>query len=196
MLRMLCTMLPDKQTLRRRFLAKRAAQAEQIRQEVSREITERLLQSTFYRRAGCVFCYVSTKEEIDTVPLLARMLADGKVLCVPKCGAHGSMTARRIHTLEELQPGAFGIPEPPDTAEQVPAGRIDLIVAPALACDRAGYRLGYGGGYYDRFMEHCRAVSVALCDDSRLVDQLPTTPFDQKCRHIITERQVLHPDEE
>ena len=80
-------MLPDKQTLRRRFLAERAAQAAQIRQEISRQIAERLLQSTFYRRAGCVFCYVSTREEIDTVPLLARMLTDGKVLCVPKCGA-------------------------------------------------------------------------------------------------------------
>lgn len=189
-------MLRDKQALRCRFLAERAAQTVQMRQAVSRSITERLLQSACYQQAGCVFCYVSIKEEIDTMPLLARALADGKVLCVPKCGAHGNMTARRIYALTELQPGAFGIPEPSDTAEQIPAERIDLIVVPALACDSAGYRLGYGGGYYDRYMARCGAVSVALCDGSRLVDQLPIAPFDQKCQYIITERQVLHPDEE
>ena len=72
---------------------------------------------------------------------------------------------------------------------------IDLILAPALSCDRNGYRLGYGGGYYDRFLARTRAVAAALCAESRLTDELPREPFDLPCNYIITERQVLHTNE-
>ena len=89
----------------------------------------------------------------------------------------------------------FSHPTLSDTAPEIAPENIDLILAPALSCDRNGYRLGYGGGYYDRFLARTRAVAAALCAESRLTDELPREPFDLPCNYIITERQVLHTNE-
>ena len=105
------------------------------------------------------------------------------------------MSARRILSLDELKSGAYGIPEPSSGAPEIPPDGISLVIVPALSCDRNGYRLGYGGGYYDRFLARTRAVAAALCAESRLTDELPREPFDLPCNYIITERQVLHTNE-
>ena len=105
------------------------------------------------------------------------------------------MTARRIRSLDELRAGKYGILEPDAAAEELPPEQIGLIIVPALACDRQGYRLGYGGGYYDRFLSHTGAVRMALCAEARLLSRLPHEPFDMRCNYVITERQVLHTDE-
>lgn len=188
-------MLQDKKTLRQRFLAERAAQNPADKQAIDREITRRLLESELYRRAACVFLYVSTAQEIDTRALLQAALDAGKAVCVPLCGAAGEMTARQITHPGQLRPGVHGIEEPPADAPEIAPEQLDLAVVPALACDRQGYRLGYGGGYYDRYLVRTAAVRAALCAETRLVEQLPHTALDQRCRWIITERQVLRTDE-
>ena len=172
----------DKKTLRRQFLSERAVQSAADKQKADGEIARRVLESEAYRRAACVFAYVSTAQEIDTRALLRAALAAGKTVCVPLCGAAGEMTARQIASLDELRPGAYGIEE--------------LVLVPALACDRQGYRLGYGSGYYDRFLCRTGAIRMALCAEQRLVDSLPHTALDQRCHWIITERQVLRTNEE
>lgn len=177
------------------MLAERAAQSAAEKSEIDRCITVQVLAHPSYLQASCVFCYVSTPQEIDTHELLCRTLADGKALCVPLCGARGVMTARRIRSLDELREGKYGIPEPDAAAEEIPPEQIGLIIIPALACDMQGYRLGYGGGYYDRFLSHANAVRMALCAEARLLPVLPREPFDERCDYIITERQVLHTDE-
>lgn len=196
MLPKLCTMSNDKKTLRRQFLSERAAQSAADKQKADGEIARRVLESEAYRRAACVFAYVSTAQEIDTRALLRAALAAGKTVCVPLCGAAGEMTARQIASLDELRPGAYGIEEPDAAAREIVPDDIDLVLVPALACDRQGYRLGYGGGYYDRFLCRTGAVRMALCAEQRLVDSLPHTALDQRCHWIITERQVLRTNEE
>ena len=146
MLPKLCTMSNDKKTLRRQFLSERAAQSAADKQKADGEIARRVLESEAYRRAACVFAYVSTVQEIDTRALLRAALAAGKTVCVPLCGAAGEMTARQIASLDELRPGAYGIEEPDAAAREIVPDDIDLVLVPALACDRQGYRLGYGGG--------------------------------------------------
>ena len=177
------------------MLEGRAAQDAEAKRDTDRQITGQVLENGLYQRAACVFCYVSTPQEIDTHALLRRTLADGKTLCVPLCGAQGEMTARRIRSLDELRAGKYGILEPDAAAEELPPEQIGLIIVPALACDRQGYRLGYGGGYYDRFLSHTGAVRMALCAEARLLSRLPHEPFDMRCNYVITERQVLHTDE-
>ena len=86
--------------------------------------------------------------------------------------------------------------EPDASAEEIVPAQIDLVIAPALACDRQGFRLGYGGGFYDRFLSRTDAACMALCAESRLVECLPREPFDRRCQFIITERRVLCTDEE
>ena len=154
-------MCMDKKTLRKRYLAARTALSAGEKRGIDRAITENVLKSALYREAKCVFCYVSTAEEIDTRAILEAALRDGKTVCVPLCGRGGSMSARRIT--------AFS--------------------------DRAGFRLGYGGGYYDRFLAKTGAVCAALCAEARLTDALPAEPFDRRCDYIFTEGRILHTDE-
>lgn len=178
------------------MLDMRAAQSLEQKRETGRQITGQVLASALYRRAACIFCYVSTPQEIDTHAILRHALAAGKMVCVPLCGARGEMSARRICAFDELHAGAYGILEPEDTAAEVAPAQIDLVIAPALACDRQGYRLGYGGGYYDRFLCRTDAACMALCAEARLLDRLPHEPFDRRCQWVITERRVLRTDEE
>lgn len=190
-------MQASKSELRRIYRAARKALSPEEKRLIDAAIAKKLLRSECYRAAACVFCYVSTPEEIDTFPILRQALADGRTLCVPLCGAKGEMTARLIRSLEELKSGAYGILEPSADAPVVAPKEVSLAVVPALACDRRGYRLGYGGGYYDRFLAKASAAGTAvLCAECRLADALPREPFDLPCHYIITERQVLRPHEE
>ena len=157
-------MCTDKKTLRGRYLAERASLSAAEKQAIDRAIAQNILQSEFYQQAECIFCYVSTAEEIDTRMVLENALASGRTVCVPLCGKDGSMTARKITALSELRTGHYGILEPSDTAPEIAPENIDLILAPALSCDRKGYRLGYGGGYYDRFLSRTkRGLCGAVC---------------------------------
>jgi len=190
-------MCTDKKTLRRRFLALRAALSSAEKREIDEQILNKILHFPVYQKANCVFIYISTAEEIDTRLLLEDALTAGKLVCVPRCEQQkGEMTARLITSLTEVTSGRYGILEPPITAKIIPPERLTLAIVPALACDRFGYRLGYGGGYYDRFLMRVSAPTVVLCPQSRLVDRLPVDSYDKKCDWIISERQATHTDEE
>lgn len=180
-----------KAALRTRFRRERAALPPADKRRIDEGIAARVLQSGLYRAASTIFLYVATAEEVDTARILLDALRLGKTVCVPRCEQAREMTARRIYSLDELcVSGAFGIPEPTPATPVIPPDAIDLILAPALACDRSGVRLGYGGGYYDRFLHRSGAVRAALCAESRLVDELPAEPHDERVQYIFTERQV------
>ncbi len=187
-------MLPDKKSLRRYFLKRRTELTEKEKLEIDKNITRTVLNSELYQKAKCVFVYVSTLDEIDTRVILSRSFSLGKTVCVPLCGAAGEMTARLVTSFDMLFPGHHGILEPPSSAAVVE--NPELILVPALACDRKGYRLGYGGGYYDRFLSRTNSVSIALCAGERIIERLPHDIYDQRCQWIAFERQVLRADEE
>lgn len=189
-------MCTNKKALRRHFLSLRAALSPIEKQSIDRQILDIILRFPLYQQADCIFVYVSTKDEIDTRLLLEDALAAGKTVCVPRCEQQkGEMTARQIMSLTEVTPGRYGILEPSVTAEIIPPERLALAIVPALACDMFGYRLGYGGGYYDRFLVKVSAPVAALCAQSRLVEHLPADPYDRKCEWILSERQAMCTDE-
>lgn len=103
------------------------------------------------------------------------------------------MAARQISSVADLTEQTYGIPEPGAHCPEIPPEQIDLCIVPALACDRLGYRLGYGGGFYDRFLCQTHAETAALCASSRFLDRLPADRFDIPCRTIITENEVWNP---
>ena len=119
----------------------------------SRDLMLRILNEPGYQSAKSVFCYVSIKKEPDTRALLQKILHDGKRLCVPRCKPDGSMEAVPVNSLDDLQKGLFGIPEPPQEIAPVSSDEIDLMIVPALGADKEGYRLGQGKGYYDRYLK-------------------------------------------
>ena len=183
-------MCAEKQALRKKMLSLRAAEPAEIRARRARSIAQTLFTLPQYQAAHTIFCYCATDQEIATDAILLDALAQGKRVCVPRCAARGIMTAREISALTQLRPGKFGIREPDDSSPVIPPAEIDLCIVPCLCADPDGYRLGYGGGYYDRFLAQSPAYRIALCAADRLMQTpLPREATDVPCDYILTERR-------
>ena len=117
-----------------------------------KRIREWILNWKYFQKAETIFCFVGTAGEIHTKPLIQAALDQGKRVAVPKCISKGIMEARQIRSLGELYPGSYGIEEPEKAAEIIGPEEISLALVPCLTCSGDGRRLGYGGGFYDRFL--------------------------------------------
>ena len=155
--------------------------------EISRRVCERLIISPEYLRAGEVFCFVGCGDEIDTRLFLRRAAADGKRVCVPRCGERGEMDIVPIRGEGDLSPGRFGIPEPPESFPAADKDGIGLAVVPCLAADKDAWRLGRGGGYYDRFLEGFSGETLLVCPEALLLPRIPREEWDRRCGRLITE---------
>ena len=178
----------EKQRLRRTMRALERQLSDKYKAASSRSICAHLLAMPEYQAASAVFCFVGTDHEIDTRPILAHALAAGKRLSVPRCTGPGIMELRQLRSLEELSPGAYGIPEPPVDAPQVDVDEVDMAVLPCLTCNHLGQRLGKGGGYYDRFLAHYRGGTVLLCRERLIREEIPLEPHDYPIPWVLTER--------
>ena len=178
-----------KAALRRVMKARIAALDAAYDKAAGEGIVRRLTAHPAWAAAEAVVCYVGRRGEIDTRPLLRAALEAGKTLAVPLCMGPGVMQARAVRSLEELAPaGPYGIPEPPAGAPEVPPQRLALCVLPCLAAAPDGTRLGYGGGYYDRFLPlACNAVKIALCRAALLELVLPRECHDVRADFVLTE---------
>ena len=140
-----------------------------------------------YIESQVLFCYVGMEGEIDTRPVILDALERGKQVCVPLCTARGVMEARRIFGLGELKRGSFGILEPEPDAPFVSPEKIGLALIPCLSCTRDGRRLGYGGGYYDRFLPQTKCFRAVLCRERMMEDALPAEDHDERMDAVVTE---------
>ena len=161
------------------------------RAEISRKISAKLFTCPEWQEAKAVFCYVGTERELDTREILLAALRSGKRLAVPKVEGKGIMTAREILDLNGLAAGAMGISEPAGLPPVIRKEDIDLVIVPGLAFDKAGYRLGYGGGYYDRYLSGLSLSTIGLCPEQRLLSDIPRETHDQKVQMLITEARIL-----
>lgn len=146
-----------------------------------------------------VMLYAAVGSEAPTFPLAARLLAAGVDVCFPRLTRkrRGEMEAAHVRRLEELEPGPFfGIPQPPEAAPAVEPERLAMVIVPALGFDRAGRRLGTGGGYYDRFLPRLspQALRVGWAFSLQVVDRLPAEPHDRGVDVIVTEAGVVRPN--
>lgn len=130
-----------------------------------------------YRNAGTIYGYMSYNQEVRTLPLLEQALRDGKRVAIPKCYAD-EMRFIFMDDLSQVEKSNFGIPEPVSDGP-VADDETALVLMPGLAFDRAGHRIGYGGGFYDKFLAaEPNHPTVALCFDFQVVEDLPTEAFD------------------
>ena len=167
----------DKKALRKEIgLKKRAMTAAQIG-DYSRELAGRLYETEFYREAKSLYCYLPYNQEVRTWPILARAKADGKRVAVPK--VYGDeMRFLWLDDFTQVAEGAYTIPEPVFD-EPVADDENALIIMPGLAFDPAGHRVGYGGGFYDKYLEaHPHHKLVALCYPFQLFDHLDVEDHD------------------
>ena len=137
-------------------------------------------------RARTIMLFAGVGTEPDTRPLHRALAARGKRLAYPVCLPGHMLEARLVSALDELVPGAYGIPEPGGGCPTAPRDEIDLVLVPCLLCDRRGVRLGHGAGYYDRFLAGCRGATVCLCPPERLWDALPADEWDVPVGLVVT----------
>lgn len=171
-------MLKDKAVLRKELLSMR-----KTAQLVNLKL-EDLLKYPEFIEAKTVFCYVSAKGEAGTQDLI-RSLFGKKEVVVPCCtDKEGNMICVKINSFDELKEGFFGILEPKNPVE-FPKDRIDFAIVPALAFDKEGYRLGYGKGYYDRFLSDIDPFKLGVCAKEFYLEEVPHDEFDVKMDAVL-----------
>ncbi len=178
--------------LRRRILARRGQMSAEERRTKSILITGRFLAMPEFKRAGTIFTYINFRSEVETLSLADKCLQLGKRLCVPVTLTAGRRLAacRLTNPEDELRPGYCQIPEPDISKTECIAPReIDIVVLPGSVFDRSGGRLGYGGGYYDRFLalEAPHALRVGLAFDLQIVDEVPLMAHDIRLQYLLSE---------
>ena len=157
------------------------------------QICNAILTHPLYQNAAVVLLYASVRGEIDLNDIMRAALRDGKLVCYPRCEAGNTLKFCPIQSRKDLIEGKYGIPTPPPDSLALDAAALEnaLCIVPALAADPRGYRLGYGGGYYDRFLaSHC-VVSLCALREVFLTPALPTDPYDVRCDYLCTEKGVF-----
>ena len=142
-----------KSKLRKQVLQEMKAVPQKQKIVMDQALTERFLNHPFYQEAKTIATYLSFPHEFQTQELIEQALKDGKKVLIPKTYAKGRMDFVVYHP-QQLVKTSFGLLEPQGDLEVVDASQIDLIHVPGLAFTREGYRIGYGGGYYDRYLEN------------------------------------------
>lgn len=139
--------------LRKKILQEMKALSQEQKQAMDRALTERFLRHPFYQEAKVIATYLSFPHEFQTQELIEQALKDDKKVLIPKTYPKGRMEFVVYHP-QQLVKTSFGLLEPQGDLEVVEPSQIDLIHVPGLAFTTEGYRIGYGGGYYDRYLEH------------------------------------------
>lgn len=186
------TLQEEKSALRRELLRKRGLLTGQ--EESDHAIFRAVTAMPRWRQAERVFLYLSVRGEPDTLALARAALAEGREVLAPVCTEReGEMEFFSFSDLAALRPGKWGIPEP-DPALCRPAGewesKTDICLVPGIAFDRRGYRLGYGKGYYDRFLAARKIHAVGLCREEFFLPQLPAGSHDRRVGFVATEAGV------
>lgn len=155
----------------------------------SMSICHSFLKLDVYRSAGYICAYISKKNEADTRPIIEQAWRDGKSVCVPKVYGD-NMHFIQINRFDELLPGNFGIMEPRSDIYSDP--ETGLIVMPGVAFDKSRNRIGFGGGYYDRYLEnHQGLTKAALAYSCQIVDRIDSEDTDIKPDLIVTESNII-----
>lgn len=177
----------DKKAFRAEIKAKKRAMTVEEIESASQRLTEKFLATDAYKNARSIYAYLPYNQEIRTWNLVRQAFADGKRVAVPKC-YDDVMKFLWIENLDRIAPGAFKIPEPIDDEPEADDGSA-LILMPGLAFDPQGHRLGYGGGFYDKYLaDHPDHTLVALCYDFQMFDHIETEAHDIPVDLVIADK--------
>ena len=184
----------EKQRLREERLAARETLSEQERCVLDESITQKLLASPEYADAATVLTYVSVSSEVSTRKFIECALRDGKTVAVPRCLPGHRLEFVAITSLDQLVPAPFNLLEPAKDLSALTEVQMSnaICIVPALLVDTKGYRLGYGAGFYDRFLSTYSGKKICLAYQHNLSKtELPHTEFDVPVDMVITESDVL-----
>lgn len=177
-----------KEWMRRAVKKREAALSPDELRRSDAAICRELLALPELEEAAAVFAFFPVGREPGILPVLEELLARGRVLALPRCTAPGVMEARRVERLSGLAPGRYGIPEPGPDCPLLPWEVFSLAILPCVAADRAGRRLGHGGGYYDRLLAlPLPALTAAVvCRAPLMPRRVPVQPHDRPADLVVT----------
>lgn len=164
------------------------------RYEKDKEIFNRLLQLEEFKKSKNIFIYLGYGSEINTMDFLDKLKALEKNIIVPWTNIENkSMEGVKLSVNILLEKNKYGILEPTNHSDFFEKSNIDLIIVPGVAFTKEGERLGYGGGYYDRYLQNLKGKVplVALCYEYQILDDLPTEDFDVKVDFLISENTTI-----
>lgn len=181
--------METKEHIRKQMLKERNDLTYEQWQEKSMKIQQRILSWKHYEKAESLFLYKGLGKEVSTDFILTKALKDGKKVFFPK--VHGKeLIFYEIRTIEEFLPGTYGILEP--TTKKIAKKMPDLVIMPCLAVDKERNRIGYGKGYYDRYLEKQKdLLTVALAFSFQMRDKVPVEEKDVALQFVVTEKCII-----
>ena len=180
----------NKKELRNSLRAIRNALPETEIAIASQKITEQIVKSPWFLSAKTVLLYRTTGSEVDTNALWKICIQMGKICLFPKCISKTEMVAVRAENEQEFQTGAYGIREPVSN-EAFLKHQIDLVLVPGLGFDREKYRMGYGAGYYDRYLKDYSGITCGLCCEKTFMESVFPESHDIPLSYVATESGIL-----
>jgi 5-formyltetrahydrofolate cyclo-ligase len=159
------------------------------RKVLSEKIAAQLFETKLWQISNFIGITVSRKFELDTISIIKKAWEEGKTICVPKCySANKKMEFRELSSFDDLENVYMDLYEPIiEKTKDIPKENIDLLIVPGLVFDKKGYRIGYGGGYYDRFLQDYQGSTLSIAYSFQTAEQLPFEEFDVPVEQIITE---------
>lgn len=187
-----------KKELRKEIFKKRAELPESYTEDANKKTINKVLNHPYYKESQNIFIFYSVEDEFNTHPLIEQALADGKNVSIPRVadGKKGLMKAHEYEEGDDLFESSFGIPEPDPEQPTMEPSEIDLIIMPCVTCNNKGERLGYGGGFYDRFLSKFTGKTLLPFYSKLQTDDIPTEAHDKKPNIIMTEKTTTYIDEE
>lgn len=161
-------------------------------EEADKKIIENLISREEYKKAKNIFTYIGKFPEIDTSIFIKKAWEDGKNIAIPYCEDDKNMVATIIKSFDDLKEGTFGILEAdPKKSIIMKKEKIDLVIVPCATSDRKGNRLGFGRGYYDRFLENIEADEILLIREKQISEEVAMGEHDKRINIVITEKGSL-----
>lgn len=182
-----------KKELRNDIIQRLNTLSDDERGKIEKELAANLVTSDGWKQAEAIGITISHGIEWNTKPIIETAWQEGKTVCAPKClPEERQMDFYAFNRYDQLEKVYYQLWEPkPEETEKLTKRNIDLLVVPGLLFDRDGYRIGFGGGYYDRFLTDFPNRKLALASSKQIVEKLPTEPFDIPVDAIITESGFL-----
>ena len=178
----------QKSALRKHLLEKRDATSAELRNILSGKIHENLKKISLYANAQNIACYFPIGSEVDTHAIMLKVIEQGKNLLLPRI-VDENIEFYIVSNIEKLEKGSFGIMEPKDSSEK--AKKIDCVLIPTVGVSKLGVRLGYGKGYYDRFLSSTTTVKISLTYSKQIIKTIPSDSHDIKIDWIVTEDENI-----
>lgn len=183
----------QKEELRQTLLERRKSISEPNFYGASAKVIEQLKEQREYQNAKTIHCYISInkRREVETRALIKEMLFKGKKVVVPITDfENGILTHIELRSFDDLEANKWGVLEP-NGGEQVSPEELDLVIVPMVGADEQCNRIGYGEGFYDRFLKDVSGSKIGLTFERNVIEQIPVEDFDIPLDKIITEERII-----